>query len=115
MNWIAMLTGVLFFNAAVWAQEVPPAERAPAPDEVTTSVEVPAETDAPVLTDEPPAGAVPVQAETGLRISPTAGQRVVSGIKGDVVGGGWVAAALLNGTANTIVRSMRGEKPDEAA
>lgn len=46
---------------------------------------------------------------------PSARQRVVSGIKGDVVGGGWIAASLLSGTANTIVRSLRGEQPDKAA
>lgn len=84
----------------------------------------PAETPGPAAqADTTPAAGT---AEAGTESSPeeakptvvspmNAKARVISGIKGDVVGGGWVAATLLNGTANTIVRSMRGEKPDKAA
>ena len=45
----------------------------------------------------------------------SAATRVVNGLKGDVFGGGWIAATVLNGAANTIVRSIHGEAPDEAA
>lgn len=47
--------------------------------------------------------------------APGPADRVVSGIRGDVVGGGWIAAALLYGTASTIARTSRGEEPGGAA
>jgi len=41
--------------------------------------------------------------------------RVVAGLRGDVLGGGWIAAALLSASANAVVRELRGEKPGAAA
>jgi hypothetical protein len=40
--------------------------------------------------------------------------RAVSNLRGDVLGGGWVAGALLYGGANAIVRTMRGQDAGDA-
>lgn len=67
---------------------------------------------APTVADE---SASPEGAPAPTPPPSTPANRAMSGIKSDVLGGGWVAAALLSGTANTVARSLRGERPEAAA
>ena len=94
--WVALLILAPLIPASPLIAETVP---------VTTPVETPLAT--PVPTPAP-------TATPRLVLPQTPRARVISGLKGDVMGGGWIAATLLSGAANTIVRSLRGEAPDDA-
>ena len=57
----------------------------------------------------------PSRMAAALNPLPPPKSRVIAGLKGDVLGGGWIAATLLSASANMIVRDIRGEDPGDAA
>lgn len=115
-----LLALVMAFSgpAQAWAETLalppgpPPPLMLPAPPPAPLAMPPgPTETPVAVPTTQPAATPVPTSAPKIL----APGARVVKGIKGDITGGGWIAATLLSAGSNFWVRQMRGEEPDDAA